>query len=117
MGMNTNTFKFLMAKVDEVIKMYPAEFAAVKTFVLRVKELTVKYTVLVWNKMMEIPVIKMIVDYIWQLINRKDIYSSMESSLSSVSSSMSSLASSMYNNVPAFVELHTPEVLSSWVMA
>merc|ERR1711970_1544346 len=113
--MNTNTFKFLMAKVDEIIKMYPAEFAAVKAFVLRVKELTVKYTVLVWNKMMEIPVIKMIVDYIWQLINRKDIYSSMESSISSVSSSVSSLASSMYNNVPAFVELHTPSFLATWL--
>merc|ERR1711970_1374185 len=113
--MNTNTFKFLMAKVDEIIKMYPAEFAAVKAFVLRVKELAVKYTVLVWNKMMEIPVIKMVVDYIWQLINRKDIYSSMESSLSSVSSSMSSLASSMYNNVPLFVELHTPSFLTTWL--
>merc|ERR1711887_45209 len=115
--MNTNTFKFLMAKVDEVIKMYPAEFAAVKAFVLRVKELTVKYTVLVWNKMMEIPVIKMIVDYIWQLINRKDLHSSMVSSVSSMSSAVSSFASSVYTNVPAFVKLHTPEVLSSWVMA
>merc|ERR1711887_359482 len=66
---NTDVFKFLMAKVDEVIKMYPAEFNAVKAFVVRIKELTIKYTVLIYNKMMEIPVISRIVNYIWHLIN------------------------------------------------
>merc|ERR1711970_1575320 len=110
--MNTDVFKFLMAKIDEVIKMYPAEFNAVKAFVVMVKENTIKYVVMVYNKMMEIPVIKKIVDYIWQLINRKDLYSTM---VSSVSISVNSFASSMYNTVPAFVTLHTPSILLNWL--
>merc|ERR1711970_656727 len=82
--MNTDVFKFLMAKIDEVIKMYPAEFNAVKAFVVMVKENTIKYVVMVYNKMMEIPVIKKIVDYIMQLINKKGLQTSMVSSISSV---------------------------------
>merc|ERR1711970_1019673 len=78
--MNTDVFKFLMAKVDEVIKMYPAEFNAVKAFVVRIKELTIKYTVLIYNKMMEIPVISKIVNYIGHLINTIQFHSSMVSS-------------------------------------
>ncbi|CAL4104941.1 unnamed protein product [Meganyctiphanes norvegica] len=109
--MNTEVFRFLMVKIEEVIIMYPAEFNAVKEFV----ENFIQFTFVTYNKMMEIPVIKKIVDYIWQLINRKDLHSSMVSSMSSVSSSVSSYTSSISSNVPLFVKLHTSSALSSWL--
>merc|ERR1712050_601157 len=112
--LNSPIVKLLIAKVDEIIKMYPTEFAAVKAFVEKVISIAIEYTLLVYNKLIEIPIVKMIIDYIWQLINKKDLQSSMVSSVSSVSSIVSSFASSVYNSVPAFITLHTPEFVSSW---
>merc|ERR1711970_252311 len=112
---NSHIFKLLKAKVEEIIKMYPAEFNAVKAFFETTIKLTIDYINLVYNKLMEIPVVKKIVDYIWQLINSKDLHSSMVSSMSPVSSVVSSLISLVYNNVTAFIKLHTPSALSSWV--
>merc|ERR1711970_953710 len=112
--LNSPIAEFLIAKVDEIIKMYPTEFAAVKAFVEKVISIAIEYTLLVYNKLIEIPIVKMIIDYIWQLINKRDLQSSMVSSVSSVSSIVSSFASTVYNSVPAFTTLHTPEFVSSW---
>ena len=61
----------------QALRMYPIEFNAMKEYVEWFMGVAVEYTVLIYNKMMDIPVFKKIVDYIWQLINRKDLYSSM----------------------------------------
>ena len=75
--MNTEVVKFVVAKINELIKMYPTQFNAIKAYFEIAIEFTFNYITLVYNKMMEIPVIKKFIDYILDLIYNKDLQSTM----------------------------------------
>ena len=75
--MNTEVAKFLVAKIDELIKMYPTQFNAIKAYFERFIEFVFNYITLVYTKMMEIPVIRKFVNYIWDLIYHKDMQTTM----------------------------------------
>merc|ERR1711887_475222 len=106
--MNTTIVKFLIAKINEVIAMYPAQFNMIKEYLHTVVGFVVEWTKLLYNKLMTWALIKKIIDFILDLINRKDLYTTMASSLSSVSASVSSYSAAVASNVPVFVKLHTP---------
>ncbi|CAL4151179.1 unnamed protein product, partial [Meganyctiphanes norvegica] len=104
--MNTEVFRFLMFKIEKVITMFPAEFNAIKEFV----EMFIEYTFFVCNKIMESPIFMKIVDYIRQLVNRKDLYSLMVSSMSYVSNNVSNYTTSIFSNVSTFIRCNcTPK--------
>merc|ERR1711970_300026 len=112
---NTHTFKLVMAKADELTKMYPAEWAEVKAFIESIIDNTMDRFWKFYDIVMKFPWVRAVVNYFYQIINKIDIHATMVSSISSVSSSVSSFASSIYNDVPAFVKLHTPSFLSAWL--
>merc|ERR1711970_421645 len=113
--MNTNVVKFIIAKIDEVIKMYPEQFNLIKEYVEQGLKFAVETATLAYNKLMKIPVVKKIVDFIMDLINRKALYTNLLSSWSSAMASVSSYSLSVADNLPAFIKLHTPAFLSAWI--
>merc|ERR1711970_573467 len=115
--MNTDIVKFLIAKINEIIAMYPEQFNMIKEYLQAIVGFVVEWTMLLYNKLMTVPLIKKIVDFILDIINRKDLYTSMVSSLSLVSASVSSYSAAAASNVPVFIKLHTPTVVASGLSA